>query len=225
METKQGTKTISAKLSSSEKTQLEQLAAEKGITVTQAIKDFIADAKKETAIPGTIKKEELPGYPTAQILNLSDESVELVANVVSKVVAASIPQVGKDATVIVSPDREHLRKLAGLDPESDFVLSAAEETYLANLKEGIEADVRSNLLVEENSVPVPMGNALQEKMYKQMVKKRNEVVSEKVPKLQTVFEKAITKAFFDDCYRLYDRGLFKATYGFEYSELKAVFEM
>ena len=70
-----------------------------------------------------------------------------------------------------------------------------------------------------------MGNALQEKMYKEMVKKRNEVISEKVPKLQSVFEKAIAKAFFEDCRTLYNKALFKATYGFEYSELEAVFEM
>lgn len=222
---KKDIKPISAKLSSSEKNQLEQLAAEQGITVTQAIKNLITEAKKESSPYPGLKKDELPGTQSNNVINLSDESLELIANVVSKVVVASTAKAENGATVIVSPDREHLRKLAGLQPESDFVLNTEEETYLGNLKEAIQAEIRSNLLEEENSVPVPMGNALQEKMYREMVRKRNEVISEKTPKLQTVFQKAIEKAFFDDCYSLYNKGLFKATYGFEYSELKAVFEL
>lgn len=226
MAEKKDIRPISAKLNSSEKNQLEQLAAEQGITVTQAIKNLIAEAKKESSPYPGLKKDELPGMHSPNVTTLSDESVELIANVVSKVVVASTAKVENEAIVIVSPDREHLRKLAGLKPESDFVLNTDEETYLGNLKEAIQADVRSSLLVEENSVPVPtMGNALQEKMYREMVGKRNEVISEKMPNLQTVFQKAILRAFFDDCYSLYNKGLFKATYGFEYSELKAVFEL
>jgi antitoxin component of RelBE/YafQ-DinJ toxin-antitoxin module len=224
METTKSTKTVSAKLSSSEKNQLEQLAAEKGITVTQAIKNLIAEAKNETATPSTKELEEVPGSSNPQSIKLSDESLELIANVVSKVVVASTTKVENEAKVIVSPDREHLRKLAGLEPESDFVLSETEEKYLSTLKEAIKAQVRENFLLEENSVPVPMGNALQEKMYKEMIAKRNEVISDKVPKLQTVFEEAITKAFFEDCTSLWNKNLFKATYGITHSEFEAVFQ-
>jgi hypothetical protein len=147
---------------------------------------------------------------------------------VAKVVKESLPQSIEVSTPTeASPEREYLRKIAGLEPESDNTLSLEEEAYLTNLKEAITADVRETLLRKENSVFLDLvdNTPLQKEMFLKMVERREEVANDKLPTFTQVFQSAIAEAFFANARSLYNNTLFKATYGFDYSEFKAVFEL
>lgn len=219
-------KTVSTKLDAATQSQLEAKAALLGVSVAEYLRNIAKDALAENVPVAPVVSNSNSPVSVAPAPALSENDLTAIVTAVSSVLAASLPVVAptEKSTTVVNPEREYLRKISGLEPESDFTLNTKEEEYLSTLKQAIQADVTENLLLEQHSVPVPMGNALQEKMYKEMVVKRNEVISEKVPKMQSVFEQAIINAFFEDCKRLYNKGLFKATYGFDYSEFEAVFD-
>ena len=215
---------VSVKLDSEQQTKLEQEAAERGCTMSELLRYKLEEKKAETskAIPPAPA-----GSPVPQIANLSDEALLNIASMVSIAVKGSLPQSIEVSTPVEqNPEREYLRKISGLEPEEETTLTDEEETYLQNLKESIEADLRTSLLKVENSIPYPIGGDLiQTKMFKDLLAKREETSSEKTPSLTTIFQSAIGEAFFADARRLYNSGLFRATYGFEYSEFKAVFEL
>lgn len=204
---------LSVKVDSSIQEQIEKAAQAKGMTKSDYLREIISNAKKENEIPGdAIQKND-----TAAINSISDESILVIAEVVSKIIADSIP-----APVILSPDREYLRKIAGKELEENTTLTEQEEKYLQSLTESIKADVTETLLLEENSVPIPHGSAIQKRLFEDMFKKRNAVISEKLPSLTRVMQQGIIDAFYADCKSLYNNSLFKATYGIEYSEFLAV---
>lgn len=213
---------VSVKLDTTEQNEIQKAAQEKGVTTSDYLRGIISDAKQTNALASTDKKIDTAANPASEKVVsesiLSDESVLLLADVVSKVISASISK-----PLVLSPDREHLRKLAGKEPEQEQTLSVAEEAYLQTLNEAIRADVTETLLLEHNCVPYPHGSPIKQRLFKQMLEKRNEVVSEKIPSLISVLQDAVIKAFHEDCNRMWNRNLFKSTYGIDYNEYKAVY--
>lgn len=218
-------KTVSVKLDSSTQTEIEQKAKEAGQTVSQYLRKIISDAKTQNKATAPV---QAPGSQPLSIVSLDDETLLLVADVVTKAVKGSLPRsINIDFPPPIAPERNYLRKISGMLPEDEYTLSEEEETYLSNLKEAITADVRTTLLLQENSVafPTEKNSVIQKNMMKAMIEKREITASEKTPTLTKVFQSAIAAAFFEDAERLYNNSLFKATYGFEYKEFKAVFEL
>lgn len=214
---------VSVKLDSTVQEQLKKEAQDQGITLSELMRNKLQESKAEVTEQTAVTEPTASTAEKNVVVNLSDESLMAVANYLTKVIPFKQPL----QTMVVAPEREHLRKLAGMEPESDVTLSIAEEKYLTDWKEAITADVTGKLLTKHMSVPFLSldSNPLQAKAIKEMVEKREEFATEKVPTLTAVFQKAIAKAFFEDARSLYGKSLFKATYGMDYSEFEAIFEL
>jgi len=218
-------KVVSVKLDSTQQTKLEQEAAEQGKTISEILRQKLDETKAETV---ATLPQVLAGTPLPTAATLDDATMLNIAGIVTKAVRESLPQSIEVSTPLeIAPEREYLRKIAGQVLESENTLTIEEETYLSNLKEAIEADVRETFLTNEKSILFPLNteNKLQVEMFEKMLERREATATEKLPTFTKVFQDAIAKAFFDNANSLYNSMLFKATYGFEYSEFKAVFEL
>lgn len=208
---------VSVKLDRSTQEQVEKAAAESGLTKSDYIRKLLNEAKSESE--GVKPQTEVTAIVNqVQACNLTDESLATIANLVSKVIKDAIP-----APVYLSPERDLLTKLANKEPEGKQTLTNDEETYLKTLNEANRAELLETLLTENNSVPMYEMSEIQKRVFNSMVLNRGKVVSEKIPSLTKLFQIAIERAFAESAKALYNAGLFKATYGIEYAEFKAVF--
>jgi hypothetical protein len=222
-------KTVSTKLDAVTQSQLEAKAALLGVSVAEYLRNIAKDALAENVPVAPVVSNSNSPEPVAPAPALSENDLTAIVTAVSNVLEATLPAVAPSdkQAVVISADREHLRKLAGKSLETDYILSTEEEKYVSDLKEAIEADVLETMLLKQNSVPMPadLMSPLQKDMVQKMFEAREKFVSEKLPTLTTVLQKTIWAAFIEDASRLYNNSLFKATYGFEYREFKAVFEL
>ena len=200
-----------------------------GVSVAEYLRNIAKDALAENVPVAPVANNSNSPEPVAPAPALSENDLTAIVTAVSNVLEAALPAVASTdkATVVISADREHLRKLAGKSLETDYILSADEENYVSNLKGAIEADVLETMLVKHGCVPMPNDgmSPLQKDMVQKMFEAREKFVSDKLPTLTTVLQKTIWAAFIEDASRLYNNSLFKATYGIEYKEFKAVFEL
>ena len=223
-ETTQKSKVVSVKLDSTQQTKLEQLAAEQGVTVSEILRQKLNDTKAETVAT-------LPpiaaGATAPTVATLDDATIINIAAIVAETVKSSqLSIIEVNTPTDTKIEREYLRKIAGLSFDETTTLSIEEETFLTNLKEAISAELREKWLLKENSVLMPQGETpLQQKMMLEMIAIRETLISEKLKSFSDVFNEALSNSFFKDAESLYNNMLFKATYGFEYKEFKAVFEL
>ena len=223
-ETTQKSKVVSVKLDSTQQTKLEQMAAEQGVTVSEILRQKLNDTKAETVAT-------LPpiaaGATAPTVATLDDATIINIAAIVAETVKSSqLSIIEVNTPTDTKIEREYLRKIAGLSFDETTTLSIEEETFLTNLKEAISAELREKWLLKENSVLMPQGETpLQQKMMLEMIAIRETLISEKLKSFSDVFNEALSNSFFKDAESLYNNMLFKATYGFEYKEFKAVFEL
>jgi arsenate reductase-like glutaredoxin family protein len=209
---------VSVKLDDTQKTELLLQAESEGLTLSEFLRKKLHEEKEEA-------KKEAPSNDTA--VPLKTVVQDLPISLSSLLAIDEIIKENLNAVPHVAPERDFLRKIAGQTTENPDTLSFEEETFLKTLSESIKTEALEDLLQEHNSVPIaPLFiNELQRRTFKEMLQKRNEIVNEKTPSFNQVFINAIANAFADDCRTLYNRNLFKATYGFNYDEFKAVFEL
>ncbi len=201
---------VSVKLNENEKEELEKEAKQEGITISDLLRKKLAQHREmQTKLQNTNNT-----YPTGQ--HISAESL----NSIDKIVAEKV-----NSLKAIPPERDYLKKIASKEPENINTLTLDEEKYLNKLMEVVKAECVEDLLLEHNSVPIflMLKNEMQIRIFGEMVKKRNEVVSEKLPSFNQLFSKSISSTFFEDCNSLYYKNLFKSTYGITYDEFRAVF--
>jgi hypothetical protein len=221
--TTQKSKVVSVKLPIETQTQLETEAAENGISLSELMRQKLEQSKAQT-------QKELPpvaaGTPTPQVATLDDVTQVTFLKMVAETVKNSLPNIEVTIPVEPSPVNEYLKEILGLEPESENTLTPQAKEFLNNLTESIKADLRTDWLKENKSVLYPLStNKLQLEMFNKMLERREETATEKIPSFTSVFQNALAKAFFENANSLYNSMLFKATYGFDYNEFKAVFEI
>jgi hypothetical protein len=218
-DTKKTKAVVSVKLDDTQKSALALQAEKEGLSLSDFLRKKLSE-EKSAEIPSQVIEQNTPAAPA---------NVAVMATELSTESLIAIDELLTEKLVVintVAPEREYLKKLAGQSAENPYTLSFEEENFLKILSEGIKAETVEGLLLEHNSVPIaPMfANELQKRKFFEMLEKRNEVLTEKMPSFNKVFMDAIAKAFLDDCRALYNRNLFNATYGFSYDQFKAVFE-
>jgi len=210
---------VSVKLDDIQKSELLLQAESEGLTLSQFLRKKLNEDKSQGK-PVVAKTEETAA-PAKMEVTAGEISIQSLISI-DEIVKENLSTIGR-----VAPEREYLKKIAGQSTENPDTLSFEEEEFLKKLSEGIKAETTEGLLQEHNSVPISplFHNDMQRRFFKEMLEKRNEVISEKLQSFNQIFMQAIGTAFLDDCKILYNRNLFKATYGFNYDEFKAVFEV
>lgn len=206
---------VNVRLDSTSKTLLEEKAAAAGQTVADYLRKLINDAQAQNKPP-----------EGATVVTLHPTVIEALAGVLSTVVSESLPQYFELSTPVqASPEREYLRKLEGLEPESENTLTVEQEESLQALRNEVVETTTNRLLLQHYSVAIGFDtlNVVQQNMLKNMLEKRELSATENLPTLTAVFKNAIWKALETDSIALWNKHLFKATYGFEHKEFEAVF--
>lgn len=213
---------VSVKLNDAEKSALAQQAESEGITISQLLRKKLKEESKQGQGPATTETSGAAVLSTESLLNIDSLIDEKLAAIDEKLGAIDEKVRMTNET---NPVKDYLKKLAGETPENPATFTDDEDEAFKEVIEAMRAETIGNLLLEQNSVPItPLFiNEIQRRTFKEMMEKRNEVISEKLLSFTQLFQKAIAQAFADDCRRLYDRNLFKATYGFNYEECRAVF--
>lgn len=209
---------VSVKLNDADKSALAQQAEKEGITISQLLRKKLKEESKEP--PGSsVEKVE----SDTKSINLSTEALLNIDALIDE----KLGSVNENFAALnsISPVKDYLKKLAGETPENPATFTDQEDKAFKEIVEAMKAENIENLLLEHNSVPISplFENEIQRRTFKEMLEKRNEIVSEKMPSFNQVFMKAIGKAFDEDCRSAYNKNLFKAMYGFTYDEFKAVF--
>ena len=126
------TKVVSVKLDSTQQTKLEQRAAENGTTVSEELRKMVDETTAETV---ATLPQVAAGTPPPTIVNLSNESLQVLGANFAKILKEVQPQTIEVITPIEpSPEREYLRKIAGLPFDETTTLSTEEESFLTDLK-------------------------------------------------------------------------------------------
>jgi hypothetical protein len=206
---------VNVRLDSTSKTLLEEKAAAAGLTVADYLRKLINDAQAQNKAP-----------EGATVVTLHPTIIEALASVLSTVVSESLPQYFELSTPVqASPIREYLRKISGLEPESENTLTVDEEEFINDLRDNAESLVKENLLKEENAVYLNFKGCtnLQETTFKNIIKASENIASDKMPSLTSTFHSAITTSFYEYARLVERKDLFKQTFGMEYREFKAIF--